>query len=178
MKKLLLPILLMTNVFASQSFERVIKDATHKSTVTLNKKTVRCSALGYGLQELKISVPSLQWHAVLDHSNQDGRGPCVTAGSKFCGFGLPIFNEDGTIQDGPSNGIPDILLDLDNPTAQVDVRVILKETFFINREGTECHRGLKEEVEMDVRGIDFSHLRSKSIGTLPVEECLAIKANL
>lgn len=168
----------MTNVFASQTFERVIKDETHQSNVTLNKKTVRCSALGYGLQELKISVPSLQWHAVLDHSNLDGRGPCVTAGSKFCGFGLPIFNENGTITDGPSNGIPDFLLDLDNPLELVDVRVILKESFFVNSEGTECHRSLKEEIEMNVRGIDFTHFRSKNIGMLPVESCLAIKENL
>ena len=170
MKRLLTitSLLLLTSVNASvfetvgiNVVERIIKDEVHKTTITLDDSTVRCSSLGYGMSELKISVPSLEWYAIFDHSNQDGRGPCVTAGTEFCN-GFDRFSNE--------NNIPDNLLDPDNTRQDIEVRVFLKEVFQATADS--CLRTLKEHVETNVRGIPFTHVRVKSIGTLPLSECL------
>ncbi|OIQ20689.1 MAG: hypothetical protein BM556_01755 [Bacteriovorax sp. MedPE-SWde] len=148
----------------SNTFRRVIKEATHKSTITLDKSTVRCSALGYGLEELKIGIPTLAWRAIFDHSNQDGRGPCVTAGTSFC---KQQFNLPSKV------GIPEVLLNPDKPTEEVDVKVVLTEEFRIDF-NNKCVRTLLENVITDVRGITFTHLRTKNIGELPLQECLDV----
>jgi hypothetical protein len=166
MTKTILLTLLTTNSFAldlinfnPNDFSRVIKDETHTSTIRLNKENVRCSALGYGASELKISIPSLKWNAIFDHSNNDGRGPCVTAGTSFCGFNnFP-----------PESGIPDILLDEERPTEEISVNVKLHEEFSVKEES--CTRTLREFVTTNVRGIDFTHNRIKSIGEISLKEC-------
>lgn len=164
-KNLLLTLLLSTNVWSmeletlksTRNFERVIKSESHKTTITLNKETVRCSALGYGSSELKISIPSLKWNAIFDHSNNDNRGPCVTAGTSFCGFG------------NSQPGIPEVLLDEQTPDEEVVVTVQLTEKFSANDE--TCTRVLEEFVETEVRGISFNHFRIKSIGEISLDEC-------
>ncbi|WP_127716216.1 hypothetical protein [Halobacteriovorax sp. HLS] len=158
-KKLLtiLTLLLTTQINAEEtSFTRIIKDETHSSQIILDLESVRCSGLGYGLEELKISVPSLKWSAIFDHSNNDNRGPCVTAGTRFCSFLDP-------------EGIPDVLLDPENPRENIQVRVFLEERF--DKKENHCTRTLEEKVETNVRGIDFTHSRIKDIGTIDLEEC-------
>ncbi len=158
--------LLMTSVHAND-FERpiqgiakkIIKDEVHETTITLDKSTVRCSALGYGSSELKISVPSLEWYAIFDHSNRDDRGPCVTAGMDFCTVTDDFINTK----------VPDLLVNPEKPTEKINVRVFLKEVF--EDAGENCLRKIEEHVETEVRGIPFTHMRVKSIGTLPLSEC-------
>lgn len=141
----------------SQESRKVIKDETHSTTILLDNTTVRCSSLGYGASELKISVPSLEWYAIFDHSNRDDKGPCVTAGMSFCGnFGGPV-------------SIPEVLLQQDNTQEDIDVRIILTEVLRVSN--TTCLRMLEEKVETTVRGIDFNHFRVKNIGEIPLEEC-------
>lgn len=164
---------------ATTQFKRIIKDETHETTVELNKETVRCSALGYGQSELKISVPSLKWNAIFDHSNTDGRGPCVTAGRMSCSNFLqfPTLTEANlpSISETKSS-IPDELIDPDKPKEKILVRVFLTEEFTITEDS--CFRELRENVETNVRGINFNHLRIKNIGELEVNECLQIQSSL
>ena len=167
MKKLLfLSITLLLQVVNAEDFKRVIKDETHETQVALDLDTVRCSAIGYGMEELKVTLPSLKWYAVLDHSNQDGLGPCITAGTKFC---LAPWNRGDTEPDP----FPTVLINPDQVYEEISVRVILTEIFSKGQQdGQElCHRFLKEEVETEIRGIPFTHVRTKNIGTLPVQEC-------
>ena len=92
-------------------FTRVIKDEIHLTTVAVTPLSVRCSMIGYGLSELKLNIPSLRWHAVLDHSNGENLGSCVTAGPKFCEFGnMPK--------------IPDGFFVNDTPNVETEMRVI------------------------------------------------------
>ena len=176
-KLTLLLIPLNSNLMAQANFERIIKDEIHSSVITLTKETVRCSALGYGGAELKITLPSLKWNAIFDHSNNDGRGPCVTAGMSFCGldnFSFPTSLEtsEELISDQTNKAIPDVLLDESRKTEEITVNVKLREEFTIQND--KCNRVLRELVETNVRGIDFTHTRVKSIGELSLEECSKI----
>jgi len=172
MKKIIFitSVLIGLKSFSSEEFTRVIKDETHATYVELDTTTVRCSAIGYGMEELKVSLPSLKWNAILDHSNRDGLGPCITAGTKFCS---KIFDNDtGTWS---SLGIPDVLIDPETPTESINVRVVLNEDFRI--EDDICFRSLRENVTTVIRGVDFTHVRSARIGQLPAKECLSIFTN-
>ncbi|MEE3080480.1 MAG: hypothetical protein VX341_14165 [Bdellovibrionota bacterium] len=174
--KNLLPLLLLlssANVFA-ESFERVLKDETHQATVKLNDQTVRCSALGYGMSELKVTLDSLLHNTIFDHSNQDGLGPCITAGVSYC---APAWDFG---DDSAPDPFPTDLIDPNRPTEEINVRVVLKETFYLKITPTEkkCFRNLVEDVNTEIRGIKFTHNRTKYIGMLSVEECEQIKANL
>ncbi|ATH07991.1 hypothetical protein BIY24_08510 [Halobacteriovorax marinus] len=138
--------------------KRVIKEETHQTQIQLDTENVRCSALGYGASELKISVPSLEWYAIFDHSNRDGRGPCVTAGRGFC----DIFG-------GMDEEVSEVLISEEKPTEDISVTVTLTEVLHETNE--KCFRSLEESVETNVRGIPFTHLRIKDIGELPKEKC-------
>ncbi|OUR95299.1 hypothetical protein A9Q84_15780 [Halobacteriovorax marinus] len=163
----------------ANNFSRIIKDRTHETTIKLDRSTVRCSALGYGSAELKITVPSLKWNAIFDHSNTDGRGPCVTAGRMSCSAFLqfPAITP-GSLPDLslPNNSIPDVLIDAEKPEERISVRVFLTEEFNIREE--ICTRTLKENVVTMVRGIEFKHQRVKSIGELPISECVKVESSL
>lgn len=138
-------------------FTRVIKDEIHLTTVAVTPLSVRCSMIGYGLSELKLNIPSLRWHAVLDHSNGENLGSCVTAGPKFCEFGnMPK--------------IPDGFFVNDTPNVETEMRVILNEQFVTNEDGS-CERTLVENISLDVRGIKFTHQKSKRIGLINEAEC-------
>ena len=167
MKKVLfLSLVLLAKSTLATTFTRVIKDHTHKATVTLTKDTIRCSPFGYGLSELKVTLNSLKYYAIFDHSNQDGLGPCITAGHRYC---LPDWNVDHNLK----VSLPKVLLNPDKLTEEILVRVSLEEEFsiFERNETRDCRRTLIESVETDIRGIPFTHLRSKDIGSLPAEEC-------
>ncbi|EQC43875.1 hypothetical protein [Bacteriovorax sp. Seq25_V] len=141
---------------SSERFSRILLDETHQSAVTLNTETVRCSAVGYGFPELKVTLESLKWATIFDHSNQDGLGPCITAGTMLC--------EDFTV--------PDVLIDSQNETENIAVRVTLTESFTISDQ--KCFRSLDEDVTTTIRGIPFTHRRSAFLGELNVDECKSL----
>lgn len=160
MKKIMFSVVLLGVLPAltfAQRTERVLKDVTTPITIEVTEKNVRCSAVGYGLSELKLNIPSLRWLAVLDHSNAENLGPCVTAGA----CSNPDLNREGREP-------MDIIVSGDD-RVHTDVRVILTEVF--SKSGGKCFRSLEERVELNVRGVPFTHLVTESIGTLPVEEC-------
>jgi hypothetical protein len=141
---------------ALETKERVLRDGTTPSVVLLTAETVRCSALGYGRPELKVSVPDLKHLAVLDHANEGEAAPCVTAGACRAG------ND------------PESILDPASTEATTELRVTLVERYVLDHVRKTCHRTLSERVQASIRGKEFRHLKGADLGALPYEACVIL----
>ena len=163
MKNLLFGLLLLsTNIFASTTVERVISDQTIKTNLLLDTTTVRCSRLGYGNSQLKISVPDLDYYTFFDHSNIGEALPCMTAGACELKIGEDVIMPGYRIED---------IVDILNPRAEMEIKILLKEIITLNSETQVCSRAISEELSGELRGIKFTHYRFKSIGEVSVNVC-------
>jgi hypothetical protein len=158
-----------TSVYAQDqlSFSRVSLVDQTTTKIHLNRETVRCSALGYGLEELKISVPILKRFAAFDHANEGEALPCMTAGLCDGGFGWP---EGGWTVSG--------FLEQVEPIEEATIQRELKEHFHVNFVHNTCVRNLTETLQTVIKGVTFNHVVTKSIGQLPFEVCMQIHETL
>lgn len=157
--------------------ERVLLSDSKVTDVTLNKTSVRCSAFGYGLAELKINIPVLDGWTLFDHSNVRAGDlidePCMTAGACRRGPGKNGFS------------IEDILGSTDAVRVErIKVKRLIVEVKNLSKDenGNEvCLRHIEERLQADVprangqgEGQDvvhFAHLRSGLDETFPVRVC-------
>lgn len=158
------------NAFARDQFETKtieLKNESHQISIDLNSKTVRCSDLGYGNVQLKISVLPLEYISFFDHSNRGEAEPCMTAGMMSC-LQDPFGN-------GPS-GDETSMLDRFRALGLVKTQLqrVLSEKITLNHTQRTCHRRLEETVETDVDGVLFTHFRSGDLGEYPYEVCLEL----
>lgn len=155
--KLFLALFLITStqVFASDTIERVVSDKTHELEIALNSNTVQCSMAGYGASFIKILIPELSAITVLDHRNFGADAPCVSAG--MC---------------APMGDLaPELVIDELNPTEKVEVRVVLKQTLQKDTTNNKCFVSITEEIETNVRGLKFTHQRFSDLGERKLEDC-------
>lgn len=170
MKKWLLIALLTTQTMAA---ERVLISDSKVTDVTLNKISVRCSALGYGMAELKINIPALDGWTLFDHSNinlGDFPGePCMTAGVCTRRANAPGFS------------IEDILGNVENVKVErlkinrkiVEVKLLAKD----DNGNDICIRQIHERLETDVPREDgqgvihFKHARHGLDESFPARVC-------
>lgn len=147
-------ILLMSNAMAS---ERILLQDKKILDAEINRTTLRCSALGYGLSELKINLKGLDGWTLLDHSNRrfgefNGE-PCMTAGAcKEFDFQEGGFDLDEILRNNSG-------------TERVVVHRIVKESKSIitdHHKRERCQRTLIEELKTKAAGIDFFHQRAIS----------------
>jgi hypothetical protein len=138
---------------ALETRERIVKAETHEINVEVKEGDVRCSSLGYGQMELKMSVPDLKYISPLDHTNEGELLPCMTAGR--C--------RAGNMPTDLINGMPGI----ENTT----LHRVLKEVVVLDRTTGRCTRNITESVTMKVRGKDFRHVRSLDLGDHPIALC-------
>ncbi len=136
--------------------EKIIKDVVTTVQIPLNQNTVRCSSVGYGQQELKVSVADLSWLTIFSHANNGEALPCVTAGP--CAPGR----------------MPENLLNGSEQLISTKVRVTLKETYTIDHAKKTCTRKLQEYVQTPIKQFMFRHFRSGEIGAFPYQLCNAI----
>ncbi len=156
----LLALGMTTNLMAS---ERLLLEDSKNIETEVSQKTVFCSRVGYGFEELKINIEALNGWTILDHSNTrfgDREGlPCMTAGpcatSQINGLGI-----DDIVQD--------------NPRLE---KIQINRKIFENKEITEtegrkhCERSIREELKTVIGGVEFTHSRSSIPETLPVKAC-------
>lgn len=133
--------------------QRVLSDKTSRVALALDDETVFCSAIGYGVSFLKVSVPDLDWLAHFDHRANTLGLPCAAAGE--C---TDLLNPETILQSRPG-------------VEAVDVRVILTEVLRIDVEGRRCSRWLKEEVDATVRGVRLRHHVDGPPEEVPFETC-------
>lgn len=165
MKKLLILLSLVSQVSWAESgfrqFDRVSLEDQFEVNVVIDEGSVRCSHIGYSLEELKISIPDLRRFTVFDHANFGESEPCMTAGA--CGNDwMDGFSIDDLIQGNP--GVERMKIDR-----------VLTESFSLDFEAQSCGRFLIENINGKLRGIEFRHTVHKRIGGLPLEVCLQIE---
>lgn len=160
---MMLAVLMSGNLMAG---ERVLLSDSKAIEAEVNKTTVLCSHLGYGMSELKINIKDLDGWTILDHSNfrfGDRSGlPCMTAGA--C---KPSWDPEGE-----GFEINDVLQN--NPRVEKIVvsRKVIEVKELGETEGrSQCFRSIREELETAVAGIPFHHRRVGLSETLPAKAC-------
>lgn len=132
---------------------RLISDLTHYLPVALNASTVKCSAQGYSVRELKILIPELAQVTAMDHRNEGEGAPCVT--SSAC---------TATHQ-------PEVLLQHGERTVIAPFNVKLTQTAYLDHTANTCVVYLIEDVDGLVEGIRFVHQRYVLVGQRHIDDC-------
>jgi hypothetical protein len=171
MKKFLFIALFFTNHLMAS--ERILISDSKVSDVTINNTSIRCSALGYGMAELKINIPALDGWTVFDHSNINagdfGGQPCMTAGACRRNAKTGGFSIDDIL------GVPS---QERVETVKVNRKLVEVKELSKDESGNDiCVRHIEERLLANVnRGdgngvIRFTHLRSGLIENFPVSVC-------
>ncbi len=158
-------LLLTQTTFAA---ERILLNDSKILAAEVSTNTVRCTAIGYSMPELKINLRGLDGWTLFDHSNLrqgDLAGePCMTAG---------MCDQFG---DGQGFKIDDLIKGQPGTeTIKVERKVI--ETKEIQKQslnegsGNVCVRSVREELHTVVRGIEFNHSRGGLREVFPVKAC-------
>lgn len=134
----------------------VLSDVTSPIELLLNENTVFCSAIGYGVSFLKVSIPQLDQLAHFDHRVEEAGLPCAAVGACDEQMG-----PDAVLQ-----GNPGIEL--------VTVRVVLTEVIRIDEATRTCSRQLLEHVSTTVRGHALEHHEQDTPSPMSFDDCVAI----
>lgn len=143
--------------------EKVLVEQNFQISVPLTTETVRCSAIGYGSSELKVSVPDLKWISPFNHANDGELEPCMTAGR--CARTLVGFGSSDPTQ------TPDFVIQTAGPQAKTTLHRKLIEVYVLNTAERKCRRTLLERVEMSIAGKSFTHSRSADMGEFAFDLC-------
>lgn len=136
--------------------ERVLRDTTTKIALALNTDTVFCSALGYSVSFLKVSVPDLDWLAHFDHRVEAAGLPCAAAGA--CS---ETVTPEGLLAGNPALSV-------------VPVRVVLTEKLTLDTSARTCSRQLVEKVTIQLADRVLRHSAEGDIELWPYEKCAAV----
>ncbi len=171
MKKYLLFALLSltTQLIAA---ERILISDSKVTDVTLNNSSVRCSALGYGLAELKINIPALDGWTLFDHSNINAGDfpgePCMTAGAckAFSRGGFSIEDILGTVESTKVERL------------KINRQIVEVKDLGKDEQGNSiCERHIEERLQTAVSKADglsvirFKHTRAGLHETFPASVC-------
>jgi hypothetical protein len=134
----------------------VLRDVTTPIDLSLTPSTVFCSAIGYGLSFLKVSIPQLDELAHFDHRVEEAGLPCAAVGA--CD---DVLGPDSVLQGRPG-------------VERVAVRVVLLEVLRLDHETKQCTRQLKEDVFATVRGVALSHDEEDKPAPLAWDACVLL----
>jgi hypothetical protein len=132
---------------------KIIREIHIKLPVDLNTATVKCSAQGYSMPELKTLVPALAQVTILNHRNPGEGAPCITAG-------------ECTDQLNPEK----LLAAGSGPTA-VPAAIRLSEELIADQTNNVCHVVLHEDVKAIINGVLFSHSRQLASQDRTLADC-------
>ena len=135
--------------------ERKVSDQEVTLQITLNAKSVLCTAADYSDTMLKVNVPGLRNLTVLDHTNSATGLPCVQGG--VC-----------TETNSPASIIAK------GPVVKAPTRVQRIAQFTIDHDAKTCTQVLHEIVDVSIAGKNFHHERSKVIGPMTFDACIAM----
>ena len=165
MKTILLTLTLVgsLNTWAKDS-QRVILADSKTFLTEVSTTTVRCSQVGYGAEQLKINLASLDGWTLFDHTNShlsEFGEPCMTAGMCKRSPHTPGFSIEDLVQNNPGS---EVIMVLRN--------VIENKTESKDQDGNEiCVRSLTENLTTTIRKIKFQHSRSGGEQNFPIEVC-------
>ncbi len=140
--------------------EELVHETTTAVDLELTPDTVICSHADYSATFLKVLIPELAAITLLDHQNTDAGAPCVAAG-ECAPFG---------------DHAPADILDDQDTTETVDIRVRATRTDEIDHDAETCNTSLTEQVDLVIRGVPFTHQRWATLGTRPYGDCISSNA--
>ena len=142
---------------AVETREELVHQTTTSVDLVLTPETVICSHADYSANFLKVLIPQLASITLLDHQNTDAGAPCVAAG-ECAPFG---------------DHAPSDILDEADTSETVDITVRAARIDEIDHEAQTCTTTLRERVDLEIRGVPFSHERWASLGSRPYGDCTA-----
>tara|TARA_R110000868_G_scaffold132380_2_gene343108 strand:- start:38190 stop:38642 length:453 start_codon:yes stop_codon:yes gene_type:complete len=135
MKTLLAAFLLTLSGLAQAQFSSsIMSEKTVTLPVDISTTRLKFTNLGYSNFLVKVIVPELAEHTVMNHRNSGEDGPCL--------FTYEAFQIDDVIQDNP------IVEDIDFKITLVKESVV---------QGDVCKVTLTENVHAQIRGFFFQH---------------------
>jgi MYXO-CTERM domain-containing protein len=134
--------------------ETVVHQTTTPVQLKLDASTVLCSSADYGATFLKVLIPDLAGHTLLDHQNTGAGAPCVAAGPCQPGH------------------MPSDIIDPKSATEAVVVSVKAVRVDESDAEAQTCTTSLKEQVNVTIRGVAFKHERFSALGERPFSDCV------
>lgn len=163
MKTIALLLILTTFRTEAQYHEILQHSKTVTMDVTLNEETVLCSKADYGSYFLKILIPDLAKHTLLNHKNLGANAPCVAAG--------PCFGAN----------LPGKIIDANKSNELIDVKIDLFRGESLRQTGNDfmpdiprkqvCGVFMIERIETNIRGHIFTHARSIDLGNRDLKDC-------
>lgn len=166
MKTLIMALTLVGTINAwAKDSQRVILADSKTFVTEVSTVTVRCSEVGYGAKELKISLSGLDGWTLFDHTNaQSGEfgEPCMTAGlCKRSPSAHGGFSIDDLVQNNPGNEVVTVVRNVIENKAEIK-----------DQDNNDvCQRSLTENLTTTVRGIKFQHTRFGAEQNFPIEVC-------
>jgi hypothetical protein len=157
--KVLVCLLCFVSFSAIANTKKIIREISRAQVhipVVISAETVRCSAVGYSMPELKIDVPALDFAATFQHRNFGEGQPCMTAG--LC----------------RKVGGPEVILAGGEETIETLLTVVHQEVAWVDDVHNTCHRQIEEVLEMDVRGHTFKHVRQAPLVQVDAKLCRQI----
>ena len=153
-------VLLGGSAFAQKTgseFRRtLVQTSGHAMTIEVSPDTVLCTNVGYGVSFLKVLIPELAPITLLDHQNIGAGAPCVAAG--MCG---PI-----------GDASPSDILEEDNNEENVEVFIKVYRQDAISHDAQTCTVSLVEQIDVNIRGLAFTHQVSAGLGSRNYQDCL------
>ena len=146
----------------AQYQETLQHSKTIEMTVALNEDSVLCSKADYGALFLKILIPDLAKHTLLNHRNLGAAAPCVAAG---------LCTDDNN---------PSKIIDVNNPTEKIVVKIDVYRAEYAESTGgfmpgepikQICAVTLIERVETTIRGRKFTHERLNDLDRRYLSDC-------
>lgn len=120
--------------------------------VDLSNAGIRLSSAGYSMPTVKVLIPELAAVTVMNHRNEGETAPCLATTDTFI---------VGDVVQG-------------RPTVdQVPLTIELEKVVgIVNQGGTQvCSVQLVETVTGQIRGFEFSHVRSSALPSRHVDDC-------
>jgi len=154
--KFLASLMFFVSFSVSAQSDKLIKEISRHTVtipVKMSQDTIRCSAVGYGMPELKIDVPALDYAASFQHRNFGEGQPCMTAGR--C----------------DEVGGPEVILSGGEEEITTELTVIHQEVAWLDEVRNTCFRQIEEHLEMNVRGHIFTHKRAATLNEISADLC-------
>ncbi|XGC81640.1 hypothetical protein ACES2L_03990 [Bdellovibrio bacteriovorus] len=131
--------------------DQVISRKVVELPVDLSTAGIRLSNAGYGTREfVKILIPQLADHTLMNHRNEGESAPCVAT--------FQTFKVEDVVQ-----GNPEVL--------RVPFTIEVKRRVWADTWSKKCFLSLRENISANVRGFEFIHEREIELPERPLEDC-------
>lgn len=135
---------------AQNSIQKLISEKTVAINVRIDSKNVKLSKADYALPTVKVLIPELAEHTLMDHRNTGEGAPCMAT--------------DGTRD-------PNKVIQNKHGIDRAEIKIKLTQHLFADVENNICYVSLSEELETDIRGFKFVHVRDTALPNREIEDC-------